>query len=262
MLENKRVVGPKKDIIEVLNAIEVYDKIGTFSPFSINSFKKAHKILMAGLIEKAGEYRKESVGIIHGKEVAHIAPPYGNIPYLIKDLFNYIKNDEDPTLIKSCVFHYEMEFIHPFIDGNGRMGRLWQTVILMDKYPVFEYLPFESLISKTQKEYYKSLVLSDQKANSTPFIEYILNVIDNSLTELLNFSGRKLTAKERLEYLISIGIKEFSRKDYMDIFKNISSSTASRDLKKGVEIDILKSFGEKNKTKYTLHNNVYKSCRK
>jgi len=255
LLENKRVVGPQKDIIEVLNAIEVYDKIGTFSPFSINSFKKAHKILMAGLIENWENNRKESVGIIHGKEVSHIAPPYKNVPYLIKDLFNYIKNDEDPILIKSCVFHYEMEFIHPFIDGNGRMGRLWQTVILMDKYPVFEYLPFESLISKTQKDYYKSLVLSDQKANSTPFIEYIVNVIDNSLTELLNFSGRKLTAKERLEYLMSIGIKEFSRKDYIDIFKNISSSTASRDLKKGVEIGILKSFVEKNKTKYTLHNN-------
>ena len=254
LLENKRVIGPKKDILEVLNAIEVYEKINTFQAVSVNSFKKAHKLLMNGLVENAGEFRKESVGIVHGKEIAHIAPPAENVLYLMKDLFNYIKNDEDPILIKSCVFHYEMEFIHPFIDGNGRMGRLWQTVILMGKYSVFEYLPFESLISKTQEDYYKALVKSDQIANSTPFIEYLLGVIDNSLSELLKFSGKKLTSVERLEYIINIGINEFSRKDYMEIFKNISSSTASRDLKKGVEMGSLKVLGEKNNTKYTLYN--------
>ncbi len=252
LINNKRVVAPHKDIIEVLNAIEVYEMINTFSPYSIASFKKAHKLLMNGLILEAGEFRKESVGIAHGKEISHIAPPYKNVPYLMQELFDYVKNNDDPILIKSCVFHYEMEFIHPFTDGNGRMGRLWQTVILMDKYPVFEFLPFESLISRTQKEYYKALSLSDKKANSTPFIEYLLNVIDNSLVELLKFRGRRLSAKERLEYLLDKEITEFSRKEYMDIFKNISTSTASRDLKKGVEMGILKKTGEKNKTKYIL----------
>ena len=254
LINNKKIIGPKKDILEVLNAIEVYEKINSFSAYSVTSFKNAHKLLMSGLVEKAGEFRKESVGIVHGKDIAHIAPPYQNVTYLMNNLFKYIKNNEDPILIKSCVFHYEMEFIHPFTDGNGRMGRLWQTVILMDKYPIFEFLPFESLISKTQKKYYQSLAFSDKKANSTPFIEYLLNVIDKSLTDLLKFSGRKLTTKERLEYIISVGINEFSRKDYMEIFKNISTSTASRDLKKGVELGILKSIGNKNKTKYTLHN--------
>ena len=252
LLDNKRVIGPKEDILEVLNAIKVYEEINKFSPFSVKSFKMAHGLLMNGLIDNAGEFRKGSVGIVHGKEIAHIAPSAENVPYLINDLFDYIKKDEDPVLIKSCVFHYEMEFIHPFLDGNGRMGRLWQTVILMNKYPVFEYLPFESLISKTQDDYYKALMLSDQTANSTHFIEYLLNVIDNSLSELLRFNGKKLTAKERLEYITSIGIKEFSRKDYMDIIKNISSSTASRDLKKGVDEGILTINGEKNKTRYTL----------
>jgi len=232
LLENKRIIGPKKDILEVLNAIDVYDQIKTFSPFSILSFKKAHKLLMNGLIENAGEFRKQSVGIVHGKEIAHIAPPAENVVYLIQDLFEYLKKDEDPILIKSCVFHYEMEFIHPFVDGNGRMGRLWQTVILMGKYPVFEYLPFESLIAKTQTDYYKALAQSDQIGNSTPFIEYLLGVINNSLEELLKFRGKKLTASDRLEYIINIRLNEFSRKDYMDIFKNISSATASRDLKK------------------------------
>ncbi len=254
LLENKRIIGPKKDILEVLNAIDVYDQIKTFSPVSIQSFKKAHKLLMNGLIKNAGEYRKQSVGIVHGKEIAHIAPPAENVVYLIQDLFEYLKKDEDPILIKSCIFHYEMEFIHPFVDGNGRMGRLWQTVILMDKYPVFEYLPFESLIAKTQADYYKALAQSDQIGNSTPFIEYLLGVINNSLEELLKFRGKKLTASDRLEYITNIGLKEFGRKDYMDIFKNISSATASRDLKKGVEMGILKVSGEKNKTKYTLRN--------
>ena len=252
LIENKRVIGPKKDILEVLNAMNVYDKIHTFNPFSIKSFKKAHKLLMNGLVENAGKFRKQSVGIVHGKEIAHIAPPAENVIYLIKDLFAYLKNDEDPVLIKSCVFHYEMVFIHPFIDGNGRMARLWQTLILMKEYPVFEYLPFESLIAKTQANYYKALVESDQTGSSTPFIEYLLEIMDNALEELLKFNGKNLSAQERLEYFIQTGIKEFTRKDYMNVFKNISTSTASRDLKKAVEKGIIKRSGEKNQTKYFL----------
>lgn len=255
LLENKRIIGPKEDILEVLNAVKVYEKIHEFSAFSEKSFKKAHTILMNSLIENAGVYRKKSVGIVHGKEIAHIAPPAGNVPYLMKDLFNYIKRNEDPILIKSCVFHYEMVFIHPFLDGNGRMARLWQTIILMNEYPVFEYLPFESLISQTQDDYYKALKLSDQKANATAFIEYLLNVIDNSLSELLQSNIKKLTSKERLEYIANTEMDNFSRKDYMTIFKNISTATASRDLKKGVETGILKITGKKNQTRYILFKN-------
>ena len=254
LIENKRIIGPKKDILEVMNAIDVYDKIHSFKPFSMQSFKKAHKLLMTNLVENAGEFRKQSVGIVHGKKIAHIAPPANNVHYLMKDLFAYIKNNDDPILIKSCVFHYEMEFIHPFVDGNGRMGRLWQTVLLMHQYPVFEFLPFESLIAKTQTYYYKALKQSDQMGNATPFIEYLLRVIDNSLEELLQFRGKKLTSSDRLEYILKMKLSEFSRKDYMAIFKNISSSTASRDLKKGVAMGILKVSGEKNKTTYTLVN--------
>ncbi len=255
LLENKRIIGPKEDILEVLNAVKVYEKIHEFSAFSEKSFKKAHTILMNSLIENAGVYRKKSVGIVHGKEIAHIASPAGNVPYLMKDLFNYIKRDEDPILIKSCVFHYEMVFIHPFLDGNGRMARLWQTIILMNEYPVFEYLPFESLISQTQDDYYKALKLSDQKANATAFIEYLLNVIDNSLSELLQSNIKKLTSKERLEYIANTEMDNFSRKDYMTIFKNISTATASRDLKKAVDQGILKIIGKKNQTRYILLKN-------
>jgi len=252
IIENKRVIGPKKDVLEVLNAIKVYDSLTTFNPLSSKSFLSAHKLLMNGLIEKSGNYRSQGVGIFQGAKVAHIAPPAKNVPYLMDDLFKYLKNEDELTLIKGCVFHYEMEFIHPFMDGNGRMGRLWQTVILMKKYPVFEFLPLETLISQTQKDYYNALAQSDKAGKSTLFIEYMLDVIDKSLNELLSFNNRILKDTDRLNYFITMGKKEFTRKDYMNVFKDISSSTASRDLKKGVELNIFYKAGSKNRTVYKL----------
>ena len=256
LLENKRVIGPKKDVLEVLNAIEIYENIEKYNPLSEKSFLKAHSLLMSELIEKPGKYRKQGVGIVKGSKVEHLAPPHENVPFLMKDLFEYLKTDEI-ELIKSCVFHYEMEFIHPFLDGNGRMGRLWQTLILIEKYPVFEYIPFETLISKNQEEYYKVLALCDKTGKSTFFIEYMLSIIDSSLNELLNYNNRNFNTEQRLEYFKSLEFEEFSRKDYMDTFKDISSSTASRDLKKGIELGILIKIGELNKTRYkiTVPNN-------
>ena len=153
IIDNKNVVGPKKDILEVINAIQVYNNLSIFNSFSEKSFLSAHKSLMKNLILDAGKYRKKGVGIVKGSKLKHVAPPFENVPYLMKGLFNYLKKEEELTLIKSCVFHYEMEFIHPFMDGNGRMGRLCQTVILMKDYPFFEFLPFETLISKNQNNY-------------------------------------------------------------------------------------------------------------
>ena len=252
LLENKRVIGPQKDIKEVLNAIEIYENLEKFNPYNEKSFLDAHSSLMNNLVENAGKYRKQGVGIVKGSKVEHLAPPYENVPYLMKDLFQYLKKSDEIELIKSCVFHYEMEFIHPFLDGNGRMGRLWQTLILMRKYPVFEYIPFETLISKDQEKYYRALSESDKSGKSTKFIEYMLNIIDTSISDLLKYNNRTLNEKDRLDYFISLNKSEFTRKDYMDTFKDISSATASRDLKKGLEIGILEKTGERNKTKYRL----------
>jgi len=253
LIENKRVVGPKKDVLEVMNAIQVYEKLGEFKFTSDKSFLKAHQLLMNGLIESPGKYRKKGVGIVKGTEIKHLAPPYENVPHLMKNLFDYLKSKEELTLIKSCVFHYEMEFIHPFLDGNGRMGRLWQTLILMSEYPVFEFLPFETLINKTQNEYYKSLALSDKSGKSNFFIEYILSVIEKSLEKLLNYNNRILKDVDRLAYFLNLGMKEFNRKDYMNVFKDISTATGSRDLKKGIEMNMFISKGNLNKTKYTVN---------
>ncbi len=252
LIENKRVIGPKKDITEVQNAIQVYDELISYKPHSENAFLKAHAALMKGLLDPVGKYRNQSVGIVKGDKLEHVAPPFQNVPYLMKDLFTYLKNADELTLIKSCVFHYEMEFIHPFLDGNGRMGRLWQTVILLQDFPVFEFLPFEKLISETQNDYYQSLSESDKIGKSTPFIEYMLGVIDKSLAELLNYTQRILNDMDRLEYFLGQGFTEFSRKDYMRVFKDISTATASRDLKKGLELNLFESSGELNKTRYFI----------
>lgn len=252
LVENKPVLGPRKDILEVVNAIKVYERLAGFIPHSEKSFLGAHGVLMDGLLAHAGKYRKQGVGIVKGGQVAHLAPPYENVPFLMKDLFRYLKRSDELVLIKACVFHYELAFIHPFLDGNGRMARLWQTRILMEEYPVFEFLPFESLISRTEKEYYEALSISDKSGNSTFFIEYMLGVIDHTLASLLQHTNRLLKDVDRLNYFLGLGKKEFTRKEYRAVFKNLSSATASRDLKKGVELGLIASSGSFNQTKYKL----------
>lgn len=255
IVENKRVVGPQKDIVEVINAIEVYDNLSKFNPTIENDFLLAHQMLMKNLIQNSGKYRTQSVGIVNGTIVKHIAPSYQNVPFLMKDLFNYLNSDDDIALLKSCVFHYEMEFIHPFTDGNGRMGRLWQTLILMYSYPVFEYLPFETLISKNQDNYYAALSMSDKQGKSTIFIEFMLNIIYQSLSELTNYNNRIIKDTDRIDYFINKNINEFSRKDYLNIFKELSTASASRDLKKGVELGYFEKIGDKKLTIYRLKKN-------
>ena len=252
LIENKRIIGPEKDVNEVLNAIRVYDQLQSFDPKSSKSFLNAHEILMKGLVSDNGKYRNKGVGIMAGDRIAHMAPPAENVSHLMKDLFDYLKKSKEISLIKSCVFHYEMEFIHPFIDGNGRMGRLWQTLILMKEHPVFEFIPFENIIHKTQSEYYHALSQSDKSGNSTPFIEYMLTVIDDSLFKMLDFKSRILNTEDRLTYFSELNKTEFSRKDYMNVFKEISSATASRDLKQGVELGLFDKEGDKTKTIYRI----------
>lgn len=209
---------------------------------------------MDGLIEKQGKLRTTNVSIVKGSKVEHMAPSGTMVKGLMKDLFEYLKKDKDLILIKSCVFHYEFEFIHPFLDGNGRMGRLWQTLILMQQYPVFEYLPVESLIKQKQSDYYKKLSESDKKGNSTPFIEFMLEIILKSLEELLQSQSVTLNTVDRIRlFATKIGKNTFSRKDYMLHFKNISAPTASRDLKWAVEQDHLTKFGALRLTEYQFN---------
>lgn len=251
LLNNKRVIGPGKDIIEIKNAIAVYDQLDKFNVRSLRSLLKAHSIFMNDLMEFPGRLRTSGVGIVKGTKITHIAPGGKMVKTLLNDLFGYLKSSKDLALIKSCVFHYELEFIHPFLDGNGRVGRLWQTLILKEKHPVFEFLPIEHLIKNRQKLYYHALGVSDKTGNSTAFIEFMLEVIHDSLEELLSTQNTSLIDMDRLElYKSIIGLDRFSRKDYLRQYKEISTATASRDLKFGVENGLLQKSGDKRMTTY------------
>jgi Fic family protein len=253
VIENKRVIAPQKDILEVKNAIHVYDALQSFSASSLSSFLKAHALLMQGLIMKPGKFRSAGAGIVKGSKLTHLAPKANMVKALMNDLFSYLKNDKDLLLIKSCVFHYELEFIHPFEDGNGRMGRLWQSVILKELNPIFAFLPVETIIKQKQSEYYKVLANCDKLGNSTLFIEFVLAAIDKALSEQLGERRSPLSAEERMKiFREQFGKNEFSRKDYLDYFKDISAPTASRDLKAAVDKKTLKRKGEKRLSVYNF----------
>jgi Fic family protein len=256
LLNNKRVLAPQKDILEVKNAIEVYSKLNDFNVYNLDSLCKAHGILMNDLIENAGKLRHASVGILKGNDIAHIAPPGKMVYPLMNDLFEYLKKDDDLLLVKSCVFHYEFEFIHPFEDGNGRMGRLWQTMILRDYSPVFEYLPIETLIKERQQDYYNILGKSDSKGKSTDFIEFMLEIVSIALDELLRTQNVTVTNIDRIKLFKDIiGDKFFTRQNYLRHNKEISSATASRDLKDAVSNGIVEKSGDKRLTKYRFKKN-------
>ncbi len=251
LLENRPVLGPQKDILEVRNAIAVYDRLREFDPFASDALCEAHGLLMAGLVDNPGRFRTSQVGIMKGDHVSHLAPPALRVPTLMDELFSYLARDEELLLIKSCVFHYEFEFIHPFLDGNGRMGRLWQTCILAQHSPVFEYLPVEVLVKQRQQEYYAVLESSDQAGDSTAFIEFMLRNIDESLEELLSAGNVSLTQEDRLHrFREQIGDQAFTRQDYLRANRQISAATASRDLSFAVQREWVEKFGDKRTTVY------------
>lgn len=254
LLDGKLVLGPPRDILEVQNAIKLYDALPTLSPFSEESLLKAHEILMSGLLDSAGRYRSSGVGVFDGSVAVHIAPPQGQVPRLMGQLFDYLSGTPELTIIKSCVFHYEFEFIHPFADGNGRMGRLWQTAILAQKYPVLIHVPVESVVYRNQQAYYDALRQSGQNGNSDVFINYMLDIIHTSLKDVIDTATYVPTdAASRLKaYRESLTDKNFQRKDYSFFFKNITSTTASRDLRKGVDDGILNRTGDKRTTTYNF----------
>lgn len=183
IIEGKRVLGPQREIAEVQGAIRAYESLPNWNPALINDFLQAHYLLMSDILVDAGKFRKGQVGIHKGSQVVHVAPPAKRVPHLMDDLMNWVNTSEAHALIKSCVFHYELEFIHPFMDGNGRMGRLWQTLILGRWNELFYLLPIESLVKDQQENYYQTLENADQASSSTVFIEFMLDIIDTVLTQ-------------------------------------------------------------------------------
>ncbi len=220
IVNGKEVVAPLKEIQEVKNAISTYNLYETLNPFSIDDLLKAHGVMMQTLSPDAGRFRRGGVGVFEGENLIHMAPPADRVPYLIKELFEWLKNSDDHILIKSSVFHYEFEFIHPFSDGNGRVGRLWQSLILGKLHPLFEYLPIENMIYKNQQTYYDAIAKSSAINDSGVFIDFMLQEILNSLKNRYNTKSETKEIEEKILDIISSDIYITAKK----ISENLSIS--------------------------------------
>lgn len=184
IVNGKRVLGTPKEIQEVKNAFDAYEQLLSFNPYSVGDLLKAHRTLMNELVREAGMFRSGGVGVFNGDQLIHMAPPANLVPELMNNLLTWAENSKVHPLVKSCAFHYEFEFIHPFADGNGRMGRMWNTLLLYQWKPIFAWLPIETLIRERQQAYYAALAQADQTADATPFVEFLLTVIYDTLREI------------------------------------------------------------------------------
>jgi len=198
IINGKTVLGTMREIEEVKGAILAYDYLEKYKYKNEKELLKAHKFLMQNILNNAGTYRHTNVGVGGTEGVTHVAPPPNMIPHLMGELFSWLKNTDDHLLIVSCVFHYEFEFIHPFSDGNGRVGRLWQNVILNNYKNIFGAIPIESVVRENQEAYYKALEDAGSVGESTPFIEFMLEVILNTVREVGNKVGNDLSDNQLL----------------------------------------------------------------
>ena len=250
IIEGKRVLGAPNEIQEVKNAVQAYELLLDLNPYKEEDLLRAHRLMMSDLVDRNGKYRKDGVGIFDGNDVVHIAPPADRVPLLMKDLFEWLKNSDAHPLIKSCVFHYEFEFIHPFQDGNGRMGRLWQTVILKEWKSIFAWLPVETIIKERQAEYCKALNSSDTNADSTTFIEFMLSAILDEINVLISEQDKKVTVNVTAKVTANQEkiIAELQKNPYMtqkelSEIVGISLKSIKENMKKMQESNILRRVG-------------------
>lgn len=236
ILEGKHIIAPLREIQEVRNAIKTYDRFLEWNPVSEKDLLTAHHLMMEGLIDEVGIYRHGGVGVFAGMQVIHLAPPADRVPFLMRDLFEWLEKSEDHPLVKSSVFHYEAEFIHPFADGNGRIGRLWQTLILSAWKPVFAHLPVENMVYKHQAEYYQAINTSTENNDAGVFIEFLLSVILESFEThygsnvtpgdtpvvapeverlLAIFSGMESVSRQELQKRLDLSDEKNFRKKYL-----------------------------------------------
>lgn len=267
IIEGRRVLGPPKDIHEVQNAYEAYERVFSMDPYRVEDFLEAHRLLTQGLVKHPGQFRLRDVGVYDASgRVVHIGERPQFVPSLVEELFSWAKNSDLLDLVKSCLVHFELEMIHPFEDGNGRMGRLWQSLILSRWNPLFEWLPIESVIHTHQQGYYDSLAISNQANDATVFVEFMLEVILESLEEV-KVSER--IEEEKAEYVVLPALKPKERevfeqvKAYLEQYGNIgnqqaqeltglSAATVRRYLSLFVKVGLLTASGSTKGKLYSL----------
>ncbi len=237
VLNGKQVLAPPKDIAEVKNAYEIYEMMDTLNPYSVDDLLIAHGVMTKGLVEESGCFRSRPAGVVDTQgNVLHLGTLPSYVPGLVVDLLDWVENSDFHMLIKSCVFHYEFELIHPFADGNGRIGRLWHTLLLTKWKPLFAWLPVESIIHDRQAEYYKAINQSNCNGESTVFITFMLSAIKEALMEAIESVGvtEKMSATELRWYKIERFLqknKTITNADVRQMFQ-VSSATANRILAK------------------------------
>ncbi len=259
IINGKRVLGPPKDIHEVENAYQAYEQAFLLDPYDYRDLLKAHKLLTDGLIKETGKFRSKDVAVYSGENIVHLGARAEFVPKLVKNLLAWAKKSEMPALIKSCVVHFELEIIHPFSDGNGRIGRLWQSLILSKWEPLFEWVPIETVIYQHQQRYYEALSLSNRQNDSSVFIEFMLEAI---LTTLKSYSMTKMSDKTSdilsdKEQVIYNKIRDYLHKHAFITNQkavallDLSAASVRRYLVKFVELELLVAQGEKkNRTYY------------
>ncbi|MBB6248572.1 Fic family protein [Rhodanobacter sp. A1T4] len=237
VLAGKRVLGQPREIQEVRNAFVAYEHMADWQPDSRNDLLSAHGLLMAGLVDAPGLIRRGDVGIYRGDKLVHMAPPASRVGTLVDQLLGWLERTDTHPLIASCVFHYEFEFIHPFADGNGRMGRLWQTLMLSRWQPLLAYLPVETVIRSQQQDYYAALAASDKASDATPFVEFMLRALHTAMTEAVltgapdQVSG-KMSGKVSGKILVAVRSNPDITIPELAKLARVSSRTIERNLQK------------------------------
>lgn len=251
IIEGKRVIAPAREILEVKNALRTYELYPSLNALSERDLLKAHGVMMKGMIPDAGRYRNCNEGVFKGNKCVHFAPPPGMVPMLMKNLFSWLKTSKTHWLIKSCIFHYEFEFIHPFRDGNGRMGRLWQSLILGKWNSVFAHLPVENLVYANQQEYYNAINASSTAGECSVFVEFMLSKILDSLkdsqkVELDTLIVETVLLSARQEKILALLKKNnfLTEKELAEKFK-VTPRTIERDLAKLQQNKVLERVGAK-----------------
>jgi Fic family protein len=230
VLDGKTVIGPRKEIQEVKNAFEATENLSRYNANSLQDLLKSHSIMMKGLVDEPGILRRVEEGVFDGNKIVHLAPTAKMVSSLMNQLFLWLKDSDTHPLIKSSVFHYEFEFIHPFNDGNGRIGRLWQNVILSKWKPIFEWIPIESIIKERQEEYYQSLSTSNKNGDSNVFIVFMLNAINDSIINMIVSTSKAIShANDKVTKLLGVLQFDFalSTKELMGLL-NLKSREAFR----------------------------------